>query len=205
METPEGDTVSEEQLSIQDLLDMVLESLREKLYTEDGKALDGTQMTIALISVVENVLERVGVKMDAADLLSMMRMAFTVSHLMEEAQKSCAAEQPLMPDSGSLSSQSAAPPVTIPAAYSAPPWPYAGKTSYAGYASYADYLRSPHWQDVRAKALKRAEEACSICHDRTAVQVHHNNYDRLGRELDSDVVVLCRKCHGIYHASEKKA
>jgi hypothetical protein len=29
--------------------------------------------------------------------------------------------------------------------------------------------------------------------------VHHNNYDRYGDELLSDLVALCEECHGHYH------
>ena len=33
----------------------------------------------------------------------------------------------------------------------------------------------------------------------TALDVHHLTYERLGREKDEDLRVLCRACHGDEH------
>lgn len=65
---------------------------------------------------------------------------------------------------------------------------------------YGQYLDTPHWQKVRALALRRAARHCQVCGARGQLDVHHNCYVRRGRELPSDVIVLCRACHDLYHA-----
>jgi len=64
---------------------------------------------------------------------------------------------------------------------------------------YPAYLETPHWQKVRALALRRAGRHCQVCGARGRLDVHHNTYARRGRELPSDVVALCRACHDLYH------
>jgi hypothetical protein len=66
--------------------------------------------------------------------------------------------------------------------------------------TYNDYLRTPEWRRTRAAALLRAGYCCSldITHS-DGLDVHHNNYERLGAELAGDLVVLCRSCHRLHH------
>ena len=69
---------------------------------------------------------------------------------------------------------------------------------------YEQYLQSKHWrEDVRPAAIERADRRCQLCGRKTGVpwplNVHHNTYDRLGAELDSDVIVLCQRCHERHH------
>ena len=77
------------------------------------------------------------------------------------------------------------------------------KFKYAGYASYNEYLRSNHWKETRKRALERAGNQCSICRSTKRLNVHHNNYDRLGKELDTDLTVLCEKCHDLFYREGK--
>jgi hypothetical protein len=65
---------------------------------------------------------------------------------------------------------------------------------------YADYLRTDHWRETRERALMRAGHQCKRCEatDRR-LDVHHLSYERLGRELESDLTVLCSICHAIEH------
>jgi hypothetical protein len=66
--------------------------------------------------------------------------------------------------------------------------------------SYADYLRTPHWQRVRRRALLRSGGICRSCHRETyALDVHHQTYARLGAERDGDVLAICRPCHAREH------
>jgi restriction endonuclease Mrr len=66
--------------------------------------------------------------------------------------------------------------------------------------SYAEYLRSPEWRRTRAAALERAGYCCSLDVTHTDdLEVHHRTYERLGRELAIDLVVLCRPCHRVHH------
>lgn len=64
---------------------------------------------------------------------------------------------------------------------------------------YKEYLQSEHWRYVRARALDRANHKCQLCCNEADLQVHHNNYDNLGDEKDSDVVTLCGACHSKFH------
>lgn len=65
---------------------------------------------------------------------------------------------------------------------------------------YGDYLRTTHWMHLRRRKLAVAGYKCARC-DRADVRldVHHWTYDRLGRECDSDLVVLCGGCHAAEH------
>jgi restriction endonuclease Mrr len=65
---------------------------------------------------------------------------------------------------------------------------------------YREYLRTPEWRRTRAAALLRAGNSCSLDVTHTDhLEVHHRTYQRLGAELASDLVVLCRECHRLHH------
>jgi hypothetical protein len=68
-----------------------------------------------------------------------------------------------------------------------------------GYTSYDAYLFSEHWAEVKAAAHERAGRKCQICGSTQRLNVHHNTYTRIGEELPTDVVVLCKKCHEKFH------
>lgn len=68
--------------------------------------------------------------------------------------------------------------------------------------TYAAYLKTEHWQQTRAKALKRAGYKCQLCAATERLDVHHNTYERLGGEKPTDMVVLCRDCHKTHHGIE---
>lgn len=65
--------------------------------------------------------------------------------------------------------------------------------------SYKEYLQTDHWKSTRMGALKRARFKCQLCNSKDDLNVHHRTYDRLGGELASDLIVLCRSCHGKFH------
>jgi hypothetical protein len=68
------------------------------------------------------------------------------------------------------------------------------------YRTYNRYIESPQWQVVRARIMLRAGGVCEHfgCLE-TARTVHHLTYERLTRELDSDLTALCwphhKSCH----------
>lgn len=64
---------------------------------------------------------------------------------------------------------------------------------------YADYLKTEHWQIVRAAALEFAEHRCQLCNSADRLNVHHRTYERRGAEEPGDVIVLCHRCHGQFH------
>jgi len=74
---------------------------------------------------------------------------------------------------------------------------YLGKTMPKDYTK---YLSGTHWKKTRKLALERAEYQCQLCACTDAVlDVHHNNYNNLGKEKNKDLIVLCRPCHRKFH------
>lgn len=63
------------------------------------------------------------------------------------------------------------------------------------FASYADYLQSKWWRVRRKQAIANAGRRCQRCGIRGKLQVHHKNYERVGRERKQDLEVLCEGCH----------
>lgn len=71
---------------------------------------------------------------------------------------------------------------------------------------YQDYLKTDWWQQFRQFALKRANYRCQICNGTTGgLNVHHRTYERRGFEEPTDVIVLCRNCHEMFHREGKLA
>ena len=64
---------------------------------------------------------------------------------------------------------------------------------------YREYLKTGHWQRVRALALEQAEHQCELCSATDDLEVHHRTYQRLGFERPGDVIALCARCHGDHH------
>jgi hypothetical protein len=60
---------------------------------------------------------------------------------------------------------------------------------------YLAYLNSPAWRVTRNRALRLANWRCRRCEGKRDLQVHHLTYERLGREWDQDLEVLCDSCH----------
>lgn len=67
------------------------------------------------------------------------------------------------------------------------------------------YLRSDHWAEQRKMALDRAGHRCQTCNSGHKLDVHHRTYERLGSEHPSDLTVLCRRCHDLFHGNSKVA
>lgn len=65
--------------------------------------------------------------------------------------------------------------------------------------SYERYLKTHHWARTREQTLLRCRHECQVCGAVENLQVHHKNYDRVGREYPTDLVVLCRDCHAKFH------
>jgi hypothetical protein len=65
---------------------------------------------------------------------------------------------------------------------------------------YKEYLQTPHWKRRREDKLRVAGRSCQLCNRSSVVlNVHHRTYERLGEELDGDLIVLCRACHSTFH------
>lgn len=65
--------------------------------------------------------------------------------------------------------------------------------------TYHEYLQSPEWKATRNAAIERAGHACQFCRSTNRLEVHHNTYERIGREEPGDLVVLCHECHSTLH------
>lgn len=69
---------------------------------------------------------------------------------------------------------------------------------------YDEYLKSKHWKNLRTRLIGN-NQICAICKQhKSAIQLHHLNYDRLGHELDSDLAVLCPNCHKLVHEAKNQ-
>ena len=64
---------------------------------------------------------------------------------------------------------------------------------------YSKYLKSAAWDNRRKAAVKRSRQRCALCNRQLALEVHHRTYKRLGDEIASDVIALCRRCHSLFH------
>ena len=64
---------------------------------------------------------------------------------------------------------------------------------------YRRYLKTNHWKKTRAIALQRGHYKCHDCGSKSNLQVHHLTYVRRGHEKQSDLVVVCKKCHEKRH------
>lgn len=64
---------------------------------------------------------------------------------------------------------------------------------------YTEYMNSPQWRARRSRIMLRDNFICQACHVKPANHVHHKTYERLGEELDEDLVALCFECHKAEH------
>jgi 5-methylcytosine-specific restriction endonuclease McrA len=65
--------------------------------------------------------------------------------------------------------------------------------------AYHEYIHSEAWKARKAEAIRKAGYRCEKCKSIAKLQVHHTAYIRLGCELDSDLEVVCEKCHKKIH------
>ncbi len=64
---------------------------------------------------------------------------------------------------------------------------------------YKEYLDSEDWKKLKSKIIKRDGGVCQGCFESRPLDVHHLTYDRIGEELGTDLVSLCRYCHDKIH------
>ena len=72
-------------------------------------------------------------------------------------------------------------------------------------STYNQYLKSEQWQSLRKKVIGRAHGICEGCGNKTATDVHHLTYHRLGNEMLFDLVAVCKDCHIAIHKQSKAA
>lgn len=67
------------------------------------------------------------------------------------------------------------------------------------HAEYRAYLRSPAWQRLRVKVLRRARGLCEGCGEKRPVEVHHLTYEHIFEEFLFELVAVCSECHRRLH------
>jgi len=65
---------------------------------------------------------------------------------------------------------------------------------------YSEYLKTDHWMEVRQDAFRLFGSRCAMCNSTEHLEAHHRTYLSIGCEKTCDVICLCRKCHGHFHA-----
>lgn len=68
---------------------------------------------------------------------------------------------------------------------------------------YRRYIDSPMWAARRADYWRSHPKACQACGATKDVHLHHHTYERMGFELDGDLVPLCELCHERVHEHHK--
>jgi HNH endonuclease len=76
---------------------------------------------------------------------------------------------------------------------------YLGRDAAGRSGEYQSYMQSDAWRARSERTLLLAGGACQRCGRRRATAAHHLTYDRLGRELDADLIAVCRRCHRQLH------
>lgn len=65
--------------------------------------------------------------------------------------------------------------------------------------TYDEYIKSDAWFALRTEARVRAGYACELCGG-PPDEVHHKKYPRDWKhDKLSNLIVLCRQCHGVEH------
>jgi hypothetical protein len=69
---------------------------------------------------------------------------------------------------------------------------------------YEAYLQTEQFDRIRQAVFNRDGRKCVICGSTKILQAHHLTYRNLYHEDTGDLITLCRACHSIYHAVEKR-
>jgi hypothetical protein len=68
-------------------------------------------------------------------------------------------------------------------------------SSYAWQARYTAAVRGTRWRNMKQDMIRLRGGRCERCGYQHGLELHHRNYDRLGRELISDLELVCHRCH----------
>jgi len=65
---------------------------------------------------------------------------------------------------------------------------------------YKDYLKTEHWTHFKEEVFKFYGRKCMVCNSEDIIpNIHHRTYENRGRETFNDVIVICEKCHALFH------
>lgn len=78
--------------------------------------------------------------------------------------------------------------------------------NYKNKKEYQKYLNSPEWKEKRKEIFEKRKGICELCGEKleNKYHVHHDNYNNLGNEKESDLILLCENCHNDIHKREKR-
>jgi hypothetical protein len=76
---------------------------------------------------------------------------------------------------------------------------FSEKLKSLGFETHAEYWQCDHWKSFKKTYYETHKKICFHCHSDRRVTLHHTTYDRLGTELEKDVVPLCWWCHSKAH------
>jgi hypothetical protein len=61
---------------------------------------------------------------------------------------------------------------------------------------YLNVISSQRWRFIKKRLIELRGNKCEGCGETGCqLDLHHDTYERLGRELESDLRLLCRDCH----------
>jgi len=73
------------------------------------------------------------------------------------------------------------------------------------WSKYHRYINSPEWRARRKTYFQKHPPICARCKTGEHIHLHHMTYDRLGEELDVDMVPLCEPCHDQVHKLHRES
>lgn len=83
------------------------------------------------------------------------------------------------------------------------------RATYYRSLPYDVYLRTAHWERMRAIVIRAYGARCRWCQnqygDDAPIHIHHLTYEHLGYEDITDLIPLCANCHARWHREEGKA
>lgn len=85
-------------------------------------------------------------------------------------------------------------PNATPREVNRPPWRTRSIDVDGDVLAYSEYIQSTAWDRRRHEYFTKHGRACACC-GAHAQELHHLTYDRIGRELDDDLMGLCKSCH----------
>jgi 5-methylcytosine-specific restriction endonuclease McrA len=61
--------------------------------------------------------------------------------------------------------------------------------------TYNARIKSAQWKNMKRDLIRMRGQKCEKCGSCTMLELHHKTYERLGKELTSDLELLCFSCH----------
>jgi len=69
--------------------------------------------------------------------------------------------------------------------------------------NYDEYINSNPWKIKSREAKQKADWKCQVCNSDIGICTHHRSYENLVSEKENDLIVLCSKCHALFHQKDK--